>query len=1543
MDMAGNYVRGTPVGKLVGSYTPDRISPEIESFDLDMNTGFLNVSFSETIAVEKVKLPELSLQSYQSGGETVQISPVSDVRLVSNTQISIHLSDVDIRQIQGNLFIAKHSNSTYLSATPIFVEDTANVANSMKAISSTDGLRVRTLNPDTISPAILSVSINMNIGELTVAFNEPVLNISNVTNIRIQSGTNTSSAGIRNHTLSEKSALRASVPGLMEYVIKLSAEDLQVLKLTEGLASDRQTTYFSLTDSTFYDTSGNGNVAIQETSAIIAFEYTEDSSFASLVQYSVDFEMNVISLVFSDIVRASSIDVTALTILNESSFDSTGSFTLDRSSYTNSSDGYEIHVFLSAETVLSIKTICKDADSTFLLTTAKLIDDHRDVDVIAVTGPLPPVNFVSDSTSPQLEFFVYNGTDGSMTLTLSEAISVQSINASAIVLQNALVAPQVQLRLSEDTHAWVSEKLTVLVLELTEQQSLQVQSIEMLARNQSTTFVSIESSFVTDFVGNSIADTIREADNFIADSSRPQISVVTVNMDLAVLNFNLTEIVDVTRNSFNASAVTLQSSLQAPVRSLRLSNGTILESLDGSSISVQIRKKDLDLIKRMQLLFTRPNNSFVSVDGSFISDQEGNPLQPVTIGVGSFTADSTAPVVTKFSYNASFGSLRVYVSEPVKSINVSLFALHRERNGSQSMNDSVSLRGDTPQISKDDNSFYIHLSQDTINTLNSIFGLATSADTTFLTVASGAFQDMAGNQASEISYDAALQAVAFLNDTTGPQLKEFSISLDGAGYIELNFTEVVHGASLNTSAITLQSNDGLTANATNKHTLTNAVQHINLLSPTLWFVLSKTDLDTLKLRGTICTNSSNCFLSAGENGIVLVRDVFGNDMDDILPSNALQVNEFTPDKTAPIMLSFNIDFDAFELTAFFTEPMRAGSLVSTDWTIQNNLSAAAETQQVSLNYSEAIAEDGNRIVLALGAPDVNKIKSIRTLATANTTTYIVIRSPGIADMTGNELQPISSANALQCAEYAEDTVAPVVTRFEFFAGPSTVKLTFSEPIVGERVDPTALTLQSAMLVPAAGEHTLPLSAQTQIYPQGPTTWIEMNLSSEDARELQALSDFAVSNESTFLSIGAGFVQDMVNISNLPSVMQVDRFAFDNVRPEVVGFSLNMNVGMIILNFSEIVDPSTFNASRIELGRDAGDLASAIPLRGSIAEQEFSASLVVTIGQDAMYALQADAQIGKDADHTYLYVSAEAIFDMSAQAIEPILAGLQITHAAFEVDTTPPRLLKMNLDMNSSAEQLLLIFDEVVIGRSLDVTSLIFASSQDANATQYRLTDRSTASQENSTVVIVSLSFDDITELKLISNLASTINNTWLFAGSNFTYDMNGNAAQGISKLSAISASIFQEDKTRPQLTDFSINLNASRTKIHVITTYTEPIRSESVQGNLFEICGSDPEYCVILSNIENASISGITIAFFLTERDSNALKRKLQHSRTPKLRLDGSAVQDMNNNAILNMTAALNASVVVPDSLSPVLVTFAFPTASTTKLKFSLAVRILML
>ena len=124
------------------------------------------------------------------------------------------------------------------------------------------------------------------------------------------------------------------------------------------------------------------------------------------------------------------------------------------------------------------------------------------------------------------------------------------------------------------------------------------------------------------------------------------------------------------------------------------------------------------------------------------------------------------------------------------------------------------------------------------------------------------------------------------------------------------------------------------------------------------------------------------------------------------------------------------------------------------------------------------------------------------------------------------------------------------------------------------------------------------------------------------------------------------------------------------------------------------------------------------------------------------------------------MAAGGIEDMAGNDVEEVSETSAAQVRVFGADETNPEIVSFNLDLSGDGE-LQLTFSETIDASTVDVTELTLQSGVDSTdgGSQVSLSGGS-VSEEDSTIVVISLIVEDVNAIKAAEDLATSRNNTF---------------------------------------------------------------------------------------------------------------------------------------------------------------------------------------
>ena len=293
-DFANNRLLATKFG--VENFVPDSSPAGLSCFSLDLNTGTVQLSFNDIVSQSTLMAGQIRLQSSQSSTTGYQLLAYTFPEARS-LFILANISQSTLFGIKSDTTLGTTVNNTYISAAQGFIRDIYGVQS--LEVPSTNAIRACQVYPDTMSPAAIGFTLDLNQGELLVTFNEPVSPSSYTpAMIRFMSGSTNLpalSGGNAFTIMGNQVAVR----------VKLSAADLQNIHNDPniGLPTQANMTSLRLNSGAFSDYASNPILGITNLNAQMVLADTTPPTLSS-------FTLNLITgqffLTFSEPVTISS-------------------------------------------------------------------------------------------------------------------------------------------------------------------------------------------------------------------------------------------------------------------------------------------------------------------------------------------------------------------------------------------------------------------------------------------------------------------------------------------------------------------------------------------------------------------------------------------------------------------------------------------------------------------------------------------------------------------------------------------------------------------------------------------------------------------------------------------------------------------------------------------------------------------------------------------------------------------------------------------------------------------------------------------------------------------------------------------------------------------------------------------------------------------------------------------------------------------------------------------------------------------------------------
>ena len=1585
LDMNTNNVNElTTLGALpVRIFTEDEIRPTLLSFDLDLDLEVLVLTFDETVNVSSLNLSRVTLLSDNSsqpfefwslnGGSSMNYSSSSSP---NQPVITIDLGYIDINEIKRLSLLAISNDTSFLSISAGAILDIND--NPVVEIGFEDALEVGEYTDDVTAPRVVRFDLDMNTGLLTLEFDETVNASSlNISELIVQSNGN---------SLSTYLAIYNSSVELIDDVfvfVQFGFDFLNELKRVDDLATNASDTFLSLPSSAIVDMNGNEVVAIPENSARPVTVFTQDTNPPTLQSFDLDMNLGILTLYFNETIRVSTINTTVITLAqfqstlapNVSGFGSldglattafmSGSGSAIASEFVGQDVDFYVltggfiqesnsHVvtinftLFDLNQVKLLRNLATSIENTFILLTLEALEDMRGNPVVAIDegDGLQVSSFTEDTTPPDVTEYHLDMNTGQLTISFTESVDVRTLLiAERVTFYNTSDLDGEMYSLIDSTSDSVDG--TVVEINLSPLDINQLKFIRNLASSQVDTFLFLNNT-ISDMVGNPITllymgtNETRPANNFTADVTPPILLQYDVDLDSGILYLTFSEVVDEIdiqnfafqndQNETNTTEVYTLTGYQ------RIFGPSLLPLGPGfpPKLTIELTAVDLNAIKSLLELATSNDNTFLTISSLAAVDAFNNSIAEITefdaLRVSAYIPDTTSPQLVSFDFSVDTGLLSLTFDESVSvgSFNVTELSFVNINTGTEYTLEDQPPNGDAT-LSEDDSIFVeLLLSNADLNEIKVLTDLSTSENDTYILFEETTILDTSDNVLNISNLP--LPVRTFTEDATRPELRAFVLDLNDDTLV-LSFSETVNVSSLDISEITLQP----FANATNfSYTLMPSFEFpegtvtTTTNRPIIVLDLGTADLNEIKRIPQLATEFSNTFISVTVDTVV---DMNGLPLVAIEPNAALQVQQYVPDTTNPVLIGFDFDLDSGLLTLTFNETVNIGSINPPSVSFQDSIRSVFHT----LMMGNAVGINDPVVFFPLTIYDLNQVKLIRPLATSENNTYLSLVLGAIEDMAGNPSDPTLQ----QVVTFTDDTTRPNLTNFVIDINASLLILNFDEPVDRSTLNIQRITLQSSQNRSSDPFLYYDLQAGTSNSTDGLA--IRISIDNDDLNEIKRRPGLLVSEETSFISITEDFISDMRGnpieaISQADAQMTVN-FITDSQRPSILEFHLDMDASLLHLTFFETVNASSINFTSFVIQADSDVQDEQMQYRltgGDLLSYNDSTVVSIVITLEDLNAIKI-RQIATSTLSSWLVAEATGIMDQNDLALIPLVNGENAQQASqYTIDTTRPEMEAFSLDLNNG--RLTLYFSETVSAASLNATTITLQNAQFSSGLPYMYTVSELGSilSTDGPVISIELATFDLNEIKRRPDLGTAIEDTYISVRSSTVFDTQMNFLIPIANGGALQASSVEPDITAPTLLEFSLDMDSA----NLTLTFDEAVNATSFDST--GITFFSPNTSVAMYTLTGGFVIdcfGTVVTMNINDRDFDLLKVNTQLCSEflqgdCMLLLAQGSILDMSGNG--NNATELLPTNVVPDTTNPYLVYYDLDlTAEELRLTFS--------
>ena len=1362
---------------------PDTTPPIIEAFTFDLNVGQLDMTFDEPINIDNINMTHsiYLTDSFQGSNGSIRVSVIELTSENLNTELSFIMSNSTLNSVKFHTSICTNAANCFLGVTTSSFTDTSN--NTIPP--SISNIAAEGFVADTTRPTLISYIINLDSSSsVAFTFNEPIepmsfdpfgITLDIDTNNLITSGEEpiqypsvSLGGGSSIVDITEESTI---------VQIQLESSLLVDLKLLVTLG----TITCIMEDITVHDTNDNMVIPILPNTSFPPSHIILDQTPPVLLEFIASPpEAGQLKFVFSESVDVSSWNISALilTLLTtEGSYDYT---------FTDGfveEDGSNTVTFTIGSSHFIVSSLTEHYQNAYVsgslavTTRSSLVDDLFGNPLLPVTQPLL-YNATITGVSPKLLTVDFDLNTGTLDMVFSDVV-VAGFSSGRVRFQDDSIVPTHTFTLSGNgSYSSNSEVGTSVSLTLTTEDLNGLKLNPFLATSTANTFVALADNFAYGLGSIPLVEqNATLVRMFIPDTLEPMVISFDLDLDSDILSIEFSEPVPV--YTFDESRIVLLNSSIPLSETSRVSlTGTYpLATGNVTSLRALISVQDAIDIKRQPLCYS-VENCFVVFDESLVSDISGNSFLASVMPeqVNSVSQDVTPPQLVSFPvFDLDSGIFTLLFSEPVNGSSTD-YAVVEFHNAPLNASASITL---TEGITSPDHiDIDFHLSRDDLNQLKYHLDLCTNQDNCWIRLPSFFVTDIGRNPFIHSYYQSDVaasfhQPSDFIPDRTHPQLENVCMDLN-QGTLTLSFSEVIVEATFTPSDITLLQSPSsdlfLKISPDSAYFLTSSGAQIVI-------ELTENDLNWLKAQ-QLFTNETDSYISLVTNLI----DVSGNQFQNISSDSGFQVTKVIQDITQPRLVSFdsfNVENNSFNIS--FNEPVDALSFNVTQVTLLNQPSDSATVYTLTGAALISYVDDTllNLTVILTNSDRVN-MKLLTSLATIRSNTYMILNAMAITDTSGNTNAIIPNTLAIQLSTggYIPDTSPASLVEFGIDLDTSSLFLMFDDVIDSSSIDATSLTIQNSVSSPTS---SLTLSASSiPVNENNDHNIISIMLSQDDLLRLKLDLDLATSADDTYISIESGFASDVegrsvIAIAPTSALPLTSFFIPDTTSPSLLLFTLNMNTGILQLNFSEPILPSSVDPSQLTLHGQRSEHGTSRTLGNNttiITVTDASLSVELQLLQSDLNYIKNAQDLAIDTGTTYTSFTTDLVKDVSENPITAVLVNASIQATMFTIDITPPELIGFETDLSPVAK-IYLKFSETVRLNGQIQTTISMANAPVDPTVLILLTESDVSSQTNFDQVEISLSPPIITRL-LVDSIASSVETLYLSLIQGVVEDTNGN-------------------------------------------------------------------------------------------------------------------------------------------------------------------------
>ena len=1416
----------------------DHTPPSLLSFNLDLNTGVLDLFFSKTVEVTSVSIGQMRLvncKKCMSMSNRTEII-LSDATIVTTeskaTMVSIQLNNVNIYpsdkdKIILSSVIGTDETSVYAIFSKGFVKDTANPPNFMDEIDDENAINVSSFSIDETPPTLLKWTLNWDSFKLTVYFDESVNATSNLPSFYTLGANPNDPDSIYYEIIYSTVCLDESIGNAV--VMNIDSRDFDnIMRLSPNLCHQISSCYLSFKQGVLSDLSGNVADANYYRYGVPAVTIQQDTRSPEIVNYTLSIDEAYMEVIFDEVIDCFFFHPEYLTLQYDYFIGevSTERFTLSSSSRVVCGEQqYQKFaiIFLDKSSVTKLKSydfLVKSKSRTYLTIESNSVHDAFGNNIKNVLDgyAIPVTSFYKDSIAPNVAAFTMS-VQGVMTLTFDEPIDPYNFAISSLILQDNYPMPSESYTLTDliSTVQNYDELKLKYRISLSTDYS-RIKASGTVLNYQDRTYLRIDNAVN----GVATSDTSGNILNNIPEYEAIQIGPAIINWSFdineGIIYIYFTEEVN---SNFSLNGVYLQSCKNYTDSCIEymISTTDNVTSFNGSMSSYYslLNYHDLNSLKYSRVAFEK--SIFLRVLYGLTSSISVSTIVPYlkTVDIREYNAleiydfipDTTPPSITGYILDLNDGIISIMFNEPIiieLVSDITGLTFISSEGGYLNLNASteISLTNLT----------YVSLKL-SVSDLNRAKIVVAESLINNMIVEEGCFVDYSNNSVSEYSTDFPVLISEFIIDVKPPIVTEATLDI-GTGLLTLGLNEVVIDNNLNSSHFSLFNDsrtDLMTKFNFTKYTLIES--YALDTAPYILLDLYFYEIDYFKLvvNQHVGSDANNTFL-----GYRHITDLFGNYIDAV---NFTAVSVLV-DKTNPVLVAFDLigDSSSYLLILHFSDVINITSFTCNDFILRslNSEATGVSSVQLSDNGCASITSSSSaKISVTLSA----NLFSGSTIGSSQESTWIqTITNPSTKDIGGNALVNIVVSNSLRSG--------PRLKRYLIDMNSGIIRLVFSNDIAVS--NNSFYDVRSIGFYSDISHSYYYFSNDSRIVPifnelgQNDSI-VALHLCDFDLSGLKNM-DVGVNGDNLYFIINTGNAFQDESGNFIDDIMLEKKFVpyrliVDSQRPNLLNVTYDAGLEYITLFFDEPISTGTFSPNNFRIQSRHNSIKNSYRLTGGYVTSILNSVIIQLTAIDAAN-IKMQNGLAKNESTSYISCIFKSAYDIAGNAFRSIKSSAAFNISNYIADTTQPELTYFSINFDSGI--LSLTFTEPVIVSSIDFVSLTFQSRPySRDGVNYTLTGGIILSNDSS-LISIQLLDNDIFSIKYKVGLCRNKASTYITVSNEFVFDTSGNALVPIIDGIALACGAYVGDTTPPYITSISANID----EYYIEFYFSELINLETV-------------------------------------------------------------------------------------------------------------------